>query len=87
MRFLLHCYVCEGGRVRWTGDMGTSAFPEIFTRRPVECRYAVVETSDGEYWKVDLWEIAIDPVGWVTVGDYVAFSTLAAAVTAAQMTH
>lgn len=55
-RLKRRAYICEGGSVKFVGDLGCSGITDAFIARPPECRYCVFETPDGAL-VVDMWEL------------------------------
>lgn len=88
MRYRLVAFVCDGGVVRYSGDLGTSTFHEIFVRREDMCRWAVLmevgpNAREG-YIRADMYNCrtAGEHSEWfhVVLGEHHVFSTEEAAL-------
>ena len=58
MRFVLHCYVCEGGKLHFVHNLGSCTLGRLLDARPVHCRYAVVQAplyaQHAHHWPDEL---------------------------------
>lgn len=50
-------YICIGGEVKYTGDVGYSSVTTAFLARPKACQYCVFEQSDGVVLLVDMYDL------------------------------
>lgn len=85
-RYRVVAYVCEGGVVHETHDLGFSVFHAVYTRNPEGCRYAVTELSGGQWRVFDLWSCPLDEYFRAEVGKYRDFETEDAAIMACVLT-
>ena len=61
MRFVLHCYVCEGGKLHFVHSLGSWTLGQILVARPVHCRYAVAtEATYHDVWVIDMYLVVPD---------------------------
>ena len=51
-------YVCDGGQVRYTNDVGYSTYTGAFFARPMACKYCVFERVDGTAELVNMYNLA-----------------------------
>lgn len=56
-RYKLYAYVCGRDCVRVSQDEGVMTYHQIFTKRPEDCRYAVVAVSPRKFVVWDLYDI------------------------------
>lgn len=87
----LVCYV-QGltGDTVYVGDMGVSGLRGVFTRRPNNCRYAVVAIAvprkgTTKYVVIDLYNLLSRGTGDVLLGPHLVLDTEDAAIAAAQL--
>ena len=59
-RYKLYAYVCGRDCVRTNQDEGVMTYDQIFSKRPPDCRYAVVETRPDEFSVWDLYDVWSD---------------------------
>jgi hypothetical protein len=87
-RLKLIAFVCSGGVVRETGDIGTSTFAEIFCRNAFGdgCQFAVVLCGD-EVRAYDLYTALFDKFRRPYPGTFVTYPTLDAAYAGCALTH
>lgn len=50
-------YVCDGGQVRHTHDLGFGSITDAFISRPSGCKYCVFEKFDGTSLLVDMFQL------------------------------
>lgn len=83
LRMILKAFVCEHGCVRVINNIGSSTFVDIISLKPDECRYAIVEVSNG-YWILDL---LLTDVNNSDAKTELTYPTLEAAMMAATLTY
>ena len=61
MRFVLHCYVCDGGKLHFVHNLGSCTLGQLLDARPAHCRYAVVVGAPYHaVWVIDMYLVVPD---------------------------
>lgn len=84
MRYKLTAFVCDEHCIKWINNEGTLEYTEIFSQRPHECRFAILE-ADNQFICVDMFETEMDQDLNIIMPKSLQFLSLDAAVMAAQM--
>jgi hypothetical protein len=87
-RLRLIAFVCAGGVVRETGDLGTTTFAEIFLRNAFGdcCQFAIVLCGD-EVRAYDLHTTLFDEFRRPYPGKFITYPNLDAAYAGCVLTH
>lgn len=87
-RYRLVAFVCAGGVVRETGDLGYSTFAEIFRRNAFAhgCQFAVVEHG-CKYRAFDMHTVTFTPELVPVEGISIDYPNLDAAIAGCVLTH
>lgn len=85
-RYRIIAYVCEGGVVHPTNNIGYANDTQVILLNNHDCRYAVVETG-GEYRAYDLHEFDVARNFAMTLTAFRSFPTEDAAIMACALTH
>jgi hypothetical protein len=86
-RMALKAYVCGPTCVQWVMEEGTSRLIDVLTRRPNNCRYAIVETAEG-YMSIDMYDLMTsNSLKTYHLGAHETFTDLDAAVVATAMNY
>jgi len=94
LRGLVIAYVCEGGVMHPTNDMGERLLEHVYAYRPKGCRYVVMKVRK-KYWMIDLNDLhmhkvsvhATTPTDICAPGYHRIFDNEDAAIAAAVMIH
>lgn len=84
MRYKLIAYVCSQQCIKWENNIGTLDYGEILSRRSEDCRFAILE-ADNIYLCVDMFETQMDQNLNIIMPPALTFTTVDAAVMAAQL--
>jgi hypothetical protein len=89
MRFVMHCYVCEGGALHYAHNLGSCTLRQLLDARPVECRYAVVHQINGamlldrpQIMVIDMYQIVPDDFSELRLGAREIYPDLDTAIAA-----
>ena len=76
-------YICVGGQIKHTNDLGFTTLVDAFTARPMDCKYCVFELGTGKALLVDMFELVVtrkEQAMAVKSGAARTFETIAAAI-------
>lgn len=87
-RYHLHAFVCDGGVVHPTADVGYTELGDIFVRRPNRCRYAILEDVRS-FIVADMFDVQwLDKTQFaMQLGAHHRHTTYDAAIMAASLTY
>lgn len=86
-RVRLLAYICGNNCIRWRCSEGLMLFRDVFTLRPDDCRYAVVEVQ-GRIWAIDLYEVLVGALASdIEIGQYREFDDIDTAIAATMLTY
>lgn len=75
-------YVCKGGEIKYTHDLGFSTLTAAFISRPSNCQYCVMVDSKGNALLIDMLDLTNIPTNILTYKEDSThvFSTVDAAI-------
>lgn len=66
VRFRRVAYVCKGGEIKYTNDLGFSTLTSAFINRPSNCQYCVMVDSKDNALLIDMLDLTNIPTNILT---------------------